>query len=1150
MLPSDHLSGLLTLTVGDKTQQFTPRTLDELEIQIDAAFPEVNARFEPGNNGQRLVLQTNALNASDDLVVTTNTLIDLAKHTTVDLLPAEPDFLISLPDAEKQTLNSHHTRVTIHLDDATLVHLTDTDWQMVRGQSPIVVLTVDKDEPPCTPAGSGFTSDEFNESCHAQYLLVRNEAEQKVILGMEVKTRITTFDLSLLGFHLNLSVPSSTTSIKRSVLIVKKELLDDTDSIYVVNGKTTLVNGLVPYEIPPSQDAWRIDWFRRQNGCRYYSVRDDDRASVTIRPPPETAKKLVTNGIDVGAAKIFDVATLRAMLNSTANQLAAISGFTAASITSAYGNLQGLTRDSSFLTAQVTTVATPGIVAANSTGLSGTNSTSITAPTPASSSTTVTLQCPDGSLPTIGASNAQGCTVPSSPPSGGIGSTSTETTNGTTNPSGATQQSSGSTSSQQNGSTVTTPSISGAVPTAPASTALTPPNNIGVASADILTEQVQLNAQITTLRLLLQGALSDQYLLKNSRAVATRQQTTLGFSITLDPPRQFKHAVAEVRVIITPPPGQDAVSIMNLLPSEKTYNVAKVTSHQNAFGAGVAMAPVAVGVSTGKSKDRLYLAKDTDTLALQFPLPRSRQIKEPLPQAAHDWLKAKWEFEPLGACDDAENDLNPDSVAYGWQFRPVLGADYVKGGQRQVFAQLALPAGLGENYVPIVYIQTRWRAYDPKRQVVGAVYTDTCSSFEDTSGVAVVNAPRVENVGVYDLGSGQLKLTAKGQFYSSGVSVLAGSNILYPIGFDGKTIEIVGNAHDLMEAGELTIVGQGGQNSPFAIISDKEKRDAGQCSIVQAKLRAMPRPDGNSRVELHLQLGAGYDPDYLIDGELNPLVLIGSQVYGLRETPFLNSREQACERILDPDISGFSCTYYFIAPTTDLRNAQTYLVRDIAWENIQEVGRIEFLPSFASLAISSTYTPEKKGDENVTPDSTTLFTIGGYDLLKISPTCSFPLQLEHPCLRVFVGDEEKTWSEVHFGVETDNRATMLLSKAALGNAKEIRLLLLNSPITNESAVEWDEPTPKSDEPKASSSPLYLRVGDSGKVTFTGVDYSKVDAVTFESQPPLVIKYNPDSKSLDVFITTSITKLAGRKELTATVKGSTKPLQLSIDVLRQ
>ena len=56
------------------------------------------------------------------------------------------------------------------------------------------------------------------------------------------------------------------------------------------------------------------------------------------------------------------------------------------------------------------------------------------------------------------------------------------------------------------------------------------------------------------------------------------------------------------------------------------------------------------------------------------------------------------------------------AIVLGWQFRPVLGADYVKGGQRQVFAQLALPADLNEEYVPTVYVQTRWRACEGTAQ--------------------------------------------------------------------------------------------------------------------------------------------------------------------------------------------------------------------------------------------------------------------------------------------------------------------------------------------------------------------------------------------------------------------------------------------------
>jgi hypothetical protein len=317
-------------------------------------------------------------------------------------------------------------------------------------------------------------------------------------------------------------------------------------------------------------------------------------------------------------------------------------------------------------------------------------------------------------------------------------STGTITTNGITSPGTTTQQTLGNQTTQQGSTTSTTNGVAGVVPTAPASTPLSAPANIGVSSADILTEQVELNAQITNLRLLLQGALSDQYVVRHSRPVATRKQTTLGFTVTLDPPRQFRHAVAEVRVLIVPPPGPDGVSIVNLLPAEKTYNVAKITSHQDAFGAGVAIAPVSVGVAAGRSRDRLYLVKDTDTLALQYPppIPTLQTIKRPFPQYAHDKYKGTADligWDELGNCHDpgepgepAPNELHigPNATLFGWQFRPVLGEQYVRGGQRQVFAQLAMPPGMtiqSDSFK--MYIQTRWRAYDPKRQVVGAIYT-------------------------------------------------------------------------------------------------------------------------------------------------------------------------------------------------------------------------------------------------------------------------------------------------------------------------------------------------------------------------------------------------------------------------------------------
>jgi hypothetical protein len=569
-------------------------------------------------------------------------------------------------------------------------------------------------------------------------------------------------------------------------LDIEKAALDS-DLHYSVNGALPFDFDNGPFLLPISDgDLWHVDWFNPPLGCRSYNKNKQEHGNIELYEPNRRGATnfigVKSNYITVGNAKVFDVALLQQMLNGTATQLAAISGFSAASITGAFGNLQGVARDTSFLSAQVTTTPLPTVATSNSTGLTG-NSQLVTGTTaPGQTSTTVTLQCPNGSLPTLGSgSGTEACTVPPTVAPGTTipgTSTGTITTNGTTTPGATTQQTTGNQTSQQNGTTSTTTGVAGTVPTAPTSTAFNAPTNIGVSSGDILTEQVELNAQITTLRLLLQGALSDQYVIRQTRPVATRKQTTLGFTITLDPPRQFRHAIAEVRVLIVPDPGLDGVSIVNLLPAEKTYNVAKITSHQDSFGAGVAVVPVSVGVNAGRSKDRLYLAKDTDTLALQYPPPvplssstALGHIPRPFPQKVHDKFKGLIDLmgtneladcanpgaegEPGSEPDAAGNKLiiGTNATVFGWQFRPVLGEEYVRGGQRQVFAQLALPPGAtSQTFTPRLYIQTRWRAYDPKRQVVGAVYTSSCSSARDLSGIADMPVSVVMNVEMADLG--------------------------------------------------------------------------------------------------------------------------------------------------------------------------------------------------------------------------------------------------------------------------------------------------------------------------------------------------------------------------------------------------------------
>jgi len=674
---------------------------------------------------------------------------------------------------------------------------------------------------------------------------------------------------------------------------------------------------------------------------------------------------------------------------------------------------------------------------------------------------------------------------------------------------------------QQNTLTTTSGGYAGTVAPVPVSTALAPPGNIGVSSSDVLAEQVQINSQIVTLQLLLQGALSDQYLLKGSRAVATRQQTTVGFGVSLNPPQRYKHAVAEVRVWIEAPPNaSDRVGVVNLLPADKTYNVAKVTSHQNAFGAGVVVEAVNLGVAGGKSKDRLYLAKDTDTVALQYHLdkPETPSGGDRIPRSAQesvrDTVRVGEIWQHLSdACDDPKEQMN--SVVFGWQFRPVLGADYVQAGQRTVYAQLALPVGVGEQFAPKVHIQTRWREYDSSRQVLGAVYKGSCSISDDPNPITVISPLRVHNASVEDMGSGVLKVSADGDFFSNGLSVLSGGNAVIPTTFDGSGVQFFAKAADLPTTDDLKLIGE--DRRPVSL--GMPSLPGGACGISSATLSALPHPDGNATAELTVTTGTTFTRD---DGPPHPLVLIGSQVYGLHETPFAADAE-ACA---DNRGGGRVCTYRFLASTEVLRSAQTFTVRDLAWRDFKKVGTIELDPIFSSLAIL--------GAKPETSSPPPLYTLSGFRFDKFqnaSQWCAAAVTAR--CVEIYQGMNKLALSPSVFDVESKTIAAVKLDPPATDYSYKFLRLIWHA--TGTEKVEWDLPIPADPKPGITASAV-LTVGDSQQLVFSNVEmFGVLPTATFDNALLAAGSYSYDGakKTLTALITSAMTAKTGHKSITLT-----------------
>jgi len=785
--------------------------------------------------------------------------------------------------------------------------------------------------------------------------------------------------------------------------------------------------------------------------CRPYA-HSAEKLEVS-RPNYRPVKLGKDNGITLYPPKVFDVFTLRQMLAATAAQLAGLAGFNQASINGAFGNIQGVTTDTSYLAAQVTTVATPTVVSQAVNGSAGSNVLgSSSGTTGLNTTSSSTLTCPAGTLPGIGTAGLPACVAVVTAASGtsgnpvgftGAGNVNggASTLNGGTTSNGTNASNSNSNTqntNQQNTTTTSSGGQAGTIAAIPVSNVPTAPTNIGVSSQDILAEQVQLNSQITTLRMALQGALSDQYLVATGKTLGNRQQTTLGINISLDPQPRYKHAVAEVRVWVYPMGGKP-VSIVNLLPTAKTYNVAKITSNQKAFGAGVVIDPVNVGAAAGKTKNRLYLAKDTDTVALEYQADRDRERQNDWPNGAEpvgrsiqehvrDTLRQAGIWQRIGdACADnpgplpAKPEKQANPVIFGWQFRPVLGADYVQSGMRQVFAQLALPGSLsqGQLWAPKVYIQTRWREYDEKRQVVGAVYQRSCSIVEDTDPITVASPLKVKRVFVDDMGGGIVKVKAEGTFYASGFTAMSGPNTLTPTIFDGASIQFFSNASNLLMTDDLKLVSEDGVTTELGV----KPNDSERCGITAADLRAIPRPDGNSWVEMKVTAGPDYRTDP--DGPLHPLILVGAQVYGLHETPFFEDARDACSS------TPMTCTYHFLASTSVLRSAQNYTYRDLSWTNVKKSGRINFDPSFSGL---TTLGPDSSGAASDLTQAMgkvpPLYEVSGTDFTKLAAGANWNCKNPN-CLEAFRGFSPLTLTKDNFEVASPTTAILRFGPQAL-----------------------------------------------------------------------------------------------------------------------
>jgi hypothetical protein len=218
--------------------------------------------------------------------------------------------------------------------------------------------------------------------------------------------------------------------------------------------------------------------------------------------------------------------------------------------------------------------------------------------------------------------------------------------------------------------------------------------NFGQHPSDLLSDQINVTYQIFNLRMLLERSLSDRLL--SVEGGRTRRQAVLGFNVTVDPPRTAENAVAVVEIeLSTASNAADGLALVSVMPQEKTYNSAALSTKQNAFGGAAIAGSFSVGYSERRRGQTFYVYRDADTISYE----RMVDTK-------------------------GESGSRNGRVVFGWMFRPVLGRKAVSPGLRQLFAVVSLPEGDAPQDTAVstlnAKVTTYWKQYD----------RDTMTSFE------------------------------------------------------------------------------------------------------------------------------------------------------------------------------------------------------------------------------------------------------------------------------------------------------------------------------------------------------------------------------------------------------------------------------------
>jgi len=407
---------------------------------------------------------------------------------------------------------------------------------------------------------------------------------------------------------------------------------------------------------------------------------------------------------------------------------------------------------------------------------------------------------------------------------------------------------------------------------APAPTTTLPTSQAPSAS-DVLNEQLQITSQIANLRLLLEGSLSDQ-IMNGAHETFTKPRVTMGFPVVITPARRYRNAVAVVEVFAETSRTNDASvggeppSITALLPQEKTYNVASISDKSLSLGTGIASGLAGVSGTFLWGHKQYFIVKDQDTLGVQFE-----------PSEAEKALLA-------GKGVDTQR-----LRAFSWQFRPVLGRQFVEAGSRQVFVQLAFPGRDSASVKSFgqIRVRTYWRRVDPRTGVLREVVAGSLEENvvkpipnydvrPDYGAVAAFNSSWME-----DLGTGRMLIKLEGRLLP-GTYLRVGASIIQPgangLPADLKTTRFVASLADLATL-KTFVIARDGTEYPLKI----PRGTGNNFSVDRAHVRVSELDNGTALLQVPIR-------NFDATQDVAPALVIGGQVYGYSDAPI----ERECPR--------------------------------------------------------------------------------------------------------------------------------------------------------------------------------------------------------------------------------------------------------------